>query len=93
MLLGEINALLAQEGIGPADGLFELAGAYVNLEYPMPGGEKVKLLNDKNIYLGAQLECADQGICCGVVADTGFILLCRYSVNGSEPELILYKKR
>jgi len=64
MLLGEINALLAQEGIGPADGLFELAGAYVNLEYPMPGGEKVKLLNDKNIYLGAQLECADQGICC-----------------------------
>ena len=65
----------------------------VNLEYPMPSGEKVKLLNDKNIYLGAQIEFADLGICYGVVADTGFILLCSYSVNGSEPELIVYKKR
>ena len=29
----------------------------------------------------------------GVAADAGFILICSYSVNGSEPELILYKKR
>ncbi len=50
-------------------------------------------LNDNNIYLGAQIEFADLGICYGVVADTGFILLCSYSVNGSEPELIVYKKR
>ena len=63
------------------------------LEYPMPSGEKVKLLNDKNIYLGAQIEFADLGICYRVVADTGFILICSYSVNGSEPELIVYKKR
>ena len=82
-LLGEINALLTAQGIGTIDGLFELVGEYVNLEYP----------NDKNIYLGAQIEVADLGICCGVVADTGFILICRYSVNGSEPELIVYQKR
>ena len=92
-LLGEINALLAAQEIGAIDGLFELVGEYVNLEYPMPSGEKVKLLNDKNIYLGAQIEFADQGICYGVVADTGFILICSYSVNGSEPELIVYQKR
>ena len=92
-LLDEINALLATQGISPIDGLFELVGEYVNLEYPMPSGEKVKLLNDKNIYLGAQIEVADLGICYGVVADTGFILLCSYSVNGSEPKLIVYKKR
>jgi hypothetical protein len=92
-LLDEINALLATQGISAIDGLFELVGEYVNLEYPMPSGEKVKLLNDKNIYLGAQIEVADLGICYGVVADTGFILLCSYSVNGSEPELIVYKKR
>ena len=93
VLLDEINALLATQGISAIDGLFELVGEYVNLEYPMPSGEKVKLLNDKNIYLGAQIEVADLGICYGVVADTGFILLCSYSVNGSEPELIVYKKR
>ena len=92
-LLVEINALLAAHGFGAINGLFELVGEYVNLEYPMPSGEKVKLLNDKNIYLGAQIEFADLGICYGVVADTGFILICRYSVNGSEPELIVYQKR
>ena len=92
-LLSEINVLLAVQGIGAINGLFELVGKYVNLEYPLPSGEKVKLLNDKNIYLGAQIEFADLGICCGVVADTGLILICRYSVNGSEPELIVYQKR
>ena len=91
--MDEINALLAAHGISAIDGLFELVGEYVNLEYPMPSGEKVKLLNDKNIYLGAQIEFADLGICYGVVADTGFILICNYSVNGSEPELIVYQKR
>lgn len=92
-LLGEVNALLAQEGLGAVDGLFELAGKFVNLAYTMPSGETVKLLNDRNIYLGAQIEFADRGVCYGVVADAGFVLLCRYSVNGSEPELVVYKKR
>lgn len=92
-LLDEINTLLASQGIDAIDCLFELVGEYVNLEYPMPSGENVKLLNDKNIYLGAQIEFADLGICYGVVADTDFILICSYSVNGSEPELIVYQKR
>ena len=92
-LLGEINALMAAEKIGVIDGLFELPGRYVNLEYPMPGGEKVKLLDDKNIYLGAQIEFADLGVCYGVVADTGFILICSYGRNGAKPELLIYKKR
>ena len=92
-LPGEINALLAVQGIGTIDALFEMVGEYVNLEYTMPSGEKAKLLHDKNIYLGAQIEFADLGTCYGAVADTGFILICSYSVNGSEAELIVYKKR
>ena len=92
-LTDEVNALLAAEGLGSTNDLYELVGAYVNLEYPMPSGEKVKLLNDKNVYLGAQIEFADLGVCCGVVADTGFILICSYSMDGSEPELIIYKSR
>lgn len=93
MLLGEVTTLLTQEGIGAVDGLCELVGEYVNLAYTMPSGETVKLLNDRNIYLGAQVEFADRGVCYGVVADTGFLLICQYSVDGSEPELIVYKKR
>ena len=92
-LLAEINALLSAEGLTEADALYELAGSFVNLEYTLPSGEKVKLLNDKNIYLGTQIEFADLGICYGVVADTTFILICNYSVDGSEPEIVIYKRR
>ena len=92
-LMSEINALLALEGLPETDGLCELSGEYINLEYSLPSGGKVKLLNDKNIYLGAQTEIADTGICCGVAADTSFILICTYGENGSDPELVLYKHR
>ena len=92
-LLSEINGLLKAEGLPTADKLYELSGQFVNLEYPLPSGETVKLLNDKNIYLGCQIEYADLGICYGVVADAGFILISSYSVDGSEPEIVLYKRR
>ena len=92
-LTDEINALLAAEELPAADGLYELVGRFVNLEYTMPSGEKVKLLNDRNIYLGTQIEFADRGVCCGVVADASFLLICSYSVDGSEPEIVLYKRR
>ncbi len=92
-LTDEVNALLAAEGLPETDGLYELAGRHVNLEYATPGGKRVKFLDDRNIYLGAQVELAGPGVCCGVVADPAFILICSYSVNGSEPELILYKRR
>ena len=92
-LTDEINTLLAAEGIPPTDSLFELAGEFVNLEYRLPGGETARFLHDKNIYLGAQIEFAGLGVCYGVVADASFILICSYSVNGSQPELILYKRR
>lgn len=93
ILLGEVNALLEANGIPPADGLQELAGSFVNLPYPLPSGRAVKMLDDTKVYLGAQIEFADLGVCYGVVADTAFILVCRYSVDGTEPELVAYRKR
>ncbi|MBP1532842.1 MAG: DUF3795 domain-containing protein [Ruminococcus sp.] len=92
-LLAEINALLREEGLTETDALHELAGSFVNIEYTLPSGEKVKMLNDRNIYLGTQIEFADLGVCYGVVADTSFILICSYSVDGSEPEIVIYKRR
>lgn len=92
-LLGEVNALLANLEIGETPALYELAGASVNLEYVLPSGQKVKFLDDKNVYLGCQISLADRGVCYGVVADGGFILVCGYSVDGSQPEVVLYKRR
>lgn len=93
ILLGEVNSLLSENGLPAAENLTELAGSFVNLPYPIPSGKTVKFLDDSKVYLGTQIEFADMGVCFGVVADTSFILVCRYSVDGSEPELIAYKKR
>ena len=93
ILLNEINILLRANNIPQAETLCEVAGCYVNLEYPVPNGKMIKFLDDRKIYLGTQIEFADLGVCYGVVADTNFILVCSYSVNGSEPELIVYQKR
>lgn len=93
ILLNEINSLLTEINIPEIENLCEISGSFVNLEYSIPNGETVKFLDDKKIYLATQIEFADMGVCYGVVADTNFILVCSYSVNGSEPELIVYKKR
>ena len=90
-LIEEINAL----GIGGliVDDLNLLTGAYVNLEYPLSNGTTVKFLNDKDIYLGNQIERQDFERCYGVVANEDFILICEYGCNGSDPEIVLYKRR
>ena len=90
-LLCKVNTLLSRNGIPEATALYELPGFYVNLAYPLPSGETVKFLNDKNIYLGAQIEGAGNGRCYGVVADESFVLVCSYGDGGKEPELLLYK--
>ena len=77
--------------------LYPLNGAYVNLSYPLPNGSVVKLLEDDNIYLGNQVECAfNEGKiikCYGLVAGMDFLLVSEYGANGDSPELIVYKKR
>ncbi len=70
-----------------------LTGAYVNLEYPLSNGTTVKFLNDKDIYLGNQIERQDSERCYGVVANEDFILICEYGCKGSDPEIVLYKRR
>ena len=92
-LLEEVNALLRANGWPQAGALYELAGSFTNLAYPMPNGEAVKLLEDKNVYLGAQIETQEAGKCLGVIAGEDFVIVCRYGVNASDPELLLYKKR
>lgn len=87
-LVEEINSLDI-DGLLIND-LYLLNGSYVNLEYPLFNGSKVKLLNDKDVYLGNQVEISDSERCFGVVANENFILVCEYGCNGVNPELVIY---
>ena len=89
----EINDLHI-EGLPQVKELNALVGKYVNLMYTLPNGEKVKFLDDQKTYLGNQLECEFGGDrYFGVLADMDFILISTYEAEGTNPELVLYKKR
>ena len=85
------------DGMPKITELYALNGSYVNMEYPLPNGTKVKFLNDNETYLGTQVECefndGDIKKCFGLLANPTFLLVCEYGENGSNPELIIYKKR
>ena len=92
-LIQEINDLNV-EGMPKVESLNALVGSYVNLEYPLPSGAKVKFLNDQTTYLGNQLESEFGGDrCFGVLASIDFILVCTYEAEGKNPQLVLYKAR
>lgn len=90
-LINEFNTLLYIEGLPKVENLNVLPGEFVNMEYTLPNGEKVKFLDDKRTYLGSQLEGETK--CYGIVANMDFLLVCTYEENGENPELVIYKKR
>ena len=92
-LLKEINDLHI-EGMPKAEQLNALVGKYINLEYRLPNGIKTKFMDDQTTYLGNQLESEFGGErCFGILANMDFIMICSYEKDGTNPELILYKKR
>jgi len=88
-LLEEINSLEIEE-LPTITELYNLSGAFVNLEYTI-NGNKIKLLDDKNIYLGCQVEVDSK--CYGIACDDKIIVVSSYDQNGENPSLILYKTR
>ena len=90
-LVREFNTLLHIEGLPRVEDLNVLSGEFVNLEYTLPSGEKVKFLDDNATYLGNQLE--GESKCYGIVANMDFLLVCTYEENGANPELLMYRKR
>ncbi|MBR3640977.1 MAG: helix-turn-helix domain-containing protein [Oscillibacter sp.] len=92
-LVSEINALRVAD-MPRVEKLNALVGSYVNLAYPLPSGASVKFLDDQTTYLGNQLESErGDGRCFGVLANADFILISSYGEGGTEPQLVLYKKR
>ena len=90
-IIAEFNAL-GIPGLPEVTDLDALPGAYINLAYPLPGGQTAKMLEDGKVYLGNQLEAGGDR-CYGLAADQDVLLVCTYGEGGSDPELILYKKR
>ena len=91
-LMRDFNACLSLEGLPPVEDLNVLPGEFVNMEYTLPNGITVKLLDDNATYLGSQLE-GSAGRCYGIAGNTEFLLICSYGEDGADPELVLYKKR
>jgi len=92
-LMEEFNALNL-EGLPKVESLNVLSGRFINLEYELPNGERVRFLDDNAAYLGNQLPSVFGGDrCFGIAANMEFLLACTYGAGGEDPELVLYKKR
>ncbi len=94
-LLRELGELGVPELQAVAE-LLPLGGRYVNLAYPMPNGQRVRLLDNHEVYWGAQVESGfgdGPARYVGVVAGPSFWLVGEYGEGGANPELILLKRR
>lgn len=94
-LIREINALEIP-GMEPVTALSPLVGHFVNLEYPLPGGDSVKLLRDDEMYLGTQVENLlddTKTTCFGIIARESFLLVCEYKKDCIDPEIVVFKRR
>lgn len=94
-IIEEINSFQIP-GMAKVDKLYPLVGGFVNLEYRLPNGEKIKFLDDNTVYLGNQIECIfdESGEhCFGVIAGLDFLIVCEYDKDCQNPELLVYKRR
>ena len=91
-LIAEFNAL-GIEDMEEVTGLNALHGAYINLQYSLPSGQKIKFWDDDRIYLGNQICKKNSNRCYGLTADENYLLVCEYGDNGSDAAIIVYKKR
>lgn len=91
-LIGEFNALGITDMEEVTD-LNALWGAYINQEYPIPGGGTVKFWEDDRVIMGNQLRKLNADKYYGLAADENYLLVCEYGENGASPEIVVFKKR
>lgn len=90
-LIKEFNAL----NIADMDEVRELhegKGNFVNLDFPLPSGETVKLWDDNKTYYINQLEKRGSTRCYGLTADEHYLLVCEYGDGGSDAEIVIFKR-
>ena len=90
-LIDAFNALNIED-MEQVTELHELAGHFVNLEYTLSNGTKVKLLDDEKTYLGNQLNKRNSERCFGLVTDGKMLLVCEYGDEGRDAEIVVCKR-
>ncbi|MDO5426041.1 MAG: DUF3795 domain-containing protein [Eubacteriales bacterium] len=91
-LIEEFNAL-GIEDMETVTDLNALKGSFVNLEYTLPGGQRIRIWDDERIYLGNQMHKKGSERCYGLTADERMLLVCEYGDGGTDAEIVVYKRR
>ena len=91
-LIAEFNALGIPDMDDVTD-LYALVGSYINAQYTLPGGEKIRFWDDRRIYLGNQLPKKNSDRCFGLTADEHYLLVCEYGQNGTDAEIVVFARR
>ena len=91
-LIAEFNALGILDMDEVTD-LYALVGSYINAQYTLPGGEKIRFWDDRRIYLGNQLPKKNSDRCYGLTADENYLLVCEYGQNGTDAEIVVFARR
>lgn len=68
-----------------------LKGALVNIEYPLPNGKFVKILDDNKIYLGNQVSIKNSDYY-GIIGDEKYLVVSKYRDYGVDSEVIVFKQ-
>ena len=92
----EVNALGIKD-MPRIDNLFVLQGSFINQEYRI-NGNSVKFLDDNASYWGNQVEKigakkGEESRCFGIACDERYILVSEYGKNGTDAEIVVFKKR
>ena len=90
-LLAAFRALGIEE-LKNLNRLYPLKGSFVNLEYPLPSGQKITLWKDDGIYLGNQIAKSGSDRCYGVAADENYLAVSEYGENGADARLVMFKR-
>ena len=72
--------------------LYELRGDFINLEYRLPSGQRVRLWDDETIYYGAEACKRNSDRCYGLTADDTYLLVCEYGEGGADAEIVVLKR-
>lgn len=90
-LIAAFNALHIED-MEEVTELNALKGSFINLTYTLPSGQAVKFWNDNKIYFGNQLHKKESDRCYGLAADETYLLVCEYGCNGSDAEIVAFKR-
>ena len=93
----EITLIVSGDGVNKEKATMTALRSAIEQAFGAFVSSNTKLLNDDEAYFGTQVECEfnndEYKSCFGLLANMNFILVCEYGENGSNPEILIYKKR